>query len=191
MMYQTRKVIAMIVAMVMLTLPVSSAVSHVNAAELNDSLENQNQTTYTKNEVEQLLPLLEAIEEIPDDMLARGDAEEINNYFAEKGIETNVVKNARNVTAQDAIIAGSTSSKGYGTQGVWGCSLAIAEIIALNALPIAKITKIKKYIDALGGIKETAKLLVGATTVGEKTAAFSALVAELSGFTKVRNKCGF
>lgn len=45
---------------------------------------------------------------------------------------------------------------------MWSCSLAIGELLVTNAIPIAKLTKIKKYVKALGGAWETAKLLVGA-----------------------------
>lgn len=59
----------------------------------------------------------------------------------------------------------------------------------MNAILIAKLTKIKKYVKQLGGAVETAKLLAGATTAKEKAAILSALVAELTGFTNVKTSC--
>lgn len=115
---------------------------------------------------DELLPALDAIEHIPDELLEKGSPEEIKKYFME------TLPRIR-------------------TQSVWSCSLAISELLVMNAIPIARLTKIKKYVKALEGAWETAKLLVGATTAGEKVATPSALIAELSGFINVRNECGF
>ena len=44
----------------------------------------------------------------------------------------------------------------------------------MNAIPVAKWTKIKKYVKELGGAVETVNLLVGATIAREKVAILSA-----------------
>ncbi|MFS0654042.1 hypothetical protein [Bacillus sp. 179-C3.3 HS] len=71
----------------------------------------------------------------------------------------------------------------------WGkiaaCSAAITWFIGSNLFAAAKIIKVKKYIKELGGLKETAKLLAGATTWEEKLkvggSAFKGLAAEITG----------
>lgn len=133
----------------------------------------------TNEELEQSIATLKAIEEIPDELLESGDSQAINQYFKDKGLTSHIYNPE----------IGEEAPMIIQSYGWWGCSLAVAEIIVMNAIPIAKLTKIKKYVKALGGAKETAKLLVGATTAGEKAAVLSALVAELTGFTNVKNAC--
>lgn len=158
-----------------LSLIVSFAIPNFASAQS----EKTNQTLSEK-EMEAFLPSLEAIAEIPDELLESGDSDAINEYFSNKlGMETHIYNEQ----------AGEEKPVIVQTQGWWGCSLAIGEALAMNAIPIAKITKIKKYVDALGGIKMTAKLLTGATNAGEKAAMLSALMGELSGFTNVANSC--
>ncbi|UYO35464.1 hypothetical protein NF868_15700 [Bacillus zhangzhouensis] len=65
------------------------------------------------------------------------------------------------------------------------CSAAIVWFIGSNLFAAAKIIKVKKYVKELGGIKETAKLLAGATSWEEKLKiggkAFKGLAAEITG----------
>ncbi|MGE1166350.1 hypothetical protein ACQJ0Y_24620 [Peribacillus simplex] len=65
------------------------------------------------------------------------------------------------------------------------CSAALAWFIGSNLFAAAKIIKVKKYINALGGFRESAKLLAGAATWEEKLkiggSAFAGLAAEISG----------
>lgn len=149
--------------------------SIINAQESNSNITSDP----TPEELEQAIKTLEIIEEIPDELLESGDSEAINQYFADKGISSNIY-NPSMGEVEPMIIQ---------PYGWWDCSLAVAEILVMNAIPIAKLTKIKKYVKQLGGAVETAKLLVGATNATEKVAILSALVAELSGFTHVKNSC--
>lgn len=133
----------------------------------------------TDEDLEQVIATLKVIEEIPDELLESGDSKAINEYFRDRGIVSHVY-NPENGEEAPMVIQ---------PYGWWSCSLAIAELLVMNAIPIAKLTKIKKYIEELGGAVETAKLLVGATTAKEKVGILSALVAELTGFTDVANSC--
>lgn len=138
------------------------------------------EATYSKEVVKQMVPVLQAIENIPNELLESGDSTAINQYFRSKNVDINVFNDAK-------------GEKGRVKRGWWGCSLAIGELLVLTAVPIAKISKIKKYIEGLGGTVEAAKLLVGATSIREKAEAigiaFAGLVTELSGFTEVKEKC--
>lgn len=73
------------------------------------------------------------------------------------------------------------------------CAGSLAWALGSTVFAGAKLLKIKKYIKALGGVKEAAALLVGATTWAEKMeAGGSALVnlaAEISGVKDVQENC--
>ncbi|KXY17188.1 hypothetical protein [Bacillus sp. FSL K6-0067] len=147
-----------------------------SAAENNNHYEEK----YTSPEiVEQMKPILQAIEDIPDDLLQEDSPSiAVNKYFKEKNVDLQVYNEAKGETSRVK-------------RGAWSCSLAIGELIVTNAIPIAKLVKIKKYVKALGGAWNTAKLLVGATHAHEKWALIAGLMAELSGFTDVKEECGF
>ncbi|MEV2910802.1 hypothetical protein [Paenibacillus larvae] len=118
--------------------------------------------------------LLEQIESIPDEIINTNDANQINAYLKEKNIDFTV--------KSDRV-----------KRGWRGCSLAIAGAIVTTAIPIAKLAKIKSLVNALGGVKEAAKIIWGATTKGEKWKALGEagkdLVAELAGITAVKTAC--
>lgn len=73
------------------------------------------------------------------------------------------------------------------------CVAAITWVVGSTVFAAAKITKIKGAIKALGGIKEAAKLLVGATTWSEKLrtlgAAGAGAAAYFLGIDTIVNNC--
>ncbi|KFM99601.1 hypothetical protein [Bacillus clarus] len=73
------------------------------------------------------------------------------------------------------------------------CSGALVAFVGGNLIAVSKLIKIKKYINALGGFSQTAKLLVGATTWEERMRvggqALVGLAAELTGATGVWAAC--
>lgn len=74
-----------------------------------------------------------------------------------------------------------------------GCAGAIAWLIASTAIPAAKILKIKKLIDGLGGVTKAVRLFWGASFKWEKIQALggaaAALGAEFLGIAAVKQKC--
>lgn len=70
---------------------------------------------------------------------------------------------------------------------IGACSAALVWFVGSNLFVAAKIIKVKKYIKALGGFKETAKLVAGATSWEEKLriggSALRSLAAEITGVT--------
>ena len=76
---------------------------------------------------------------------------------------------------------------------VFLCTGAIAAAIAGVALPAAKILKVKKLMNELGGVTEAVKLMWGASFSYEKMAvaggAFGALAAELVGIAGIQQEC--
>ncbi|ALC06985.1 hypothetical protein CDES_13215 [Corynebacterium deserti GIMN1.010] len=75
----------------------------------------------------------------------------------------------------------------------WGCSAAIAGMIAGNVVGAAKLLKIKQYMKALGGVKEAVQLMWGASFSYEKMqalgGALGALAAELAGVSSIKDQC--
>lgn len=70
---------------------------------------------------------------------------------------------------------------------IGACSAALTWFVGSNLFVAAKIIKVRKYIKALGGFKETAKLIAGATSWEEKLrvggSALRSLAAEITGVT--------
>lgn len=110
------------------------------------------------------------IESIPDSVLAGGD-ESLRSWIAEQETEAGASPRA----------------------DVFGCAGAIALMIATTAIPAAKILKIKKLIDTLGGVAKAVRLFWGASFKWEKIRALggaaAALGAELLGISAVQQKC--
>ncbi|HHT7068150.1 hypothetical protein [Bacillus thuringiensis] len=73
------------------------------------------------------------------------------------------------------------------------CSGALAAFAGGNLIAVSKLIKIKKYINALGGFGEAAKLLVQASTWEERMRvggqALVGLAGELTGATGVWAAC--
>ncbi|MFZ1354107.1 MAG: hypothetical protein WAS52_06070 [Enterococcus aquimarinus] len=73
------------------------------------------------------------------------------------------------------------------------CAAAISFAVGSTIFAAAKLVKIKKYIKTLGGIKITAKLLVGATTTAERLkvggSALVGIAAVIFGVDDIRTYC--
>ncbi|MEW6926548.1 hypothetical protein QEV13_06920 [Trueperella pyogenes] len=75
----------------------------------------------------------------------------------------------------------------------WGCLGSVAWAIGSNVVSVAKIAKIKKYMQALGGVKEAVRLMWGASFKLEKMkaagGALAGLGAEILGIKGVKDQC--
>jgi len=73
------------------------------------------------------------------------------------------------------------------------CAAAIAAFVATNMLVVSKLIKVKQYINALGGFRRAAELMLRASTWEERFRiggnALAALAAEILGFALIRNNC--
>ncbi|MCI6206620.1 MAG: hypothetical protein SPK00_10820 [Corynebacterium glucuronolyticum] len=76
---------------------------------------------------------------------------------------------------------------------VIGCAGAIGFLIAGNIVGAAKLLKIKRYINELGGVAEAVQLMKGATFSCKKMkvagGTLGSLAAELTGIADVKEEC--
>lgn len=149
------------------------------------------ETQFTEEEISQVLPFLEAIEDMPADLLEKGTSSEINTYMAKKGISTKIYNDNIGETESDVIPGNNTGIMAVASW--WRCALSIGQVIVTVGIPASQITKIKNYVAALGGVKSAAQLLVGATTASEKLygtlTALGTVLGTLTGVTGVYDNC--
>ncbi|KAK3311695.1 uncharacterized protein B0T15DRAFT_389494 [Chaetomium strumarium] len=143
--------------------------------------------------------LLAEIESIPDDVLAAGD-EALHKWLVEHGERAGDDNSATlkrdEDSSDDAAVLLLERGELLARASWWKvtkCVAAIVQLLATTAVPAAKLLRIKKYIEALGGVKQAVQLLLGATTKAEKLRAggeaLVALSAELLGISTVKNNC--
>ncbi|KAJ3498809.1 hypothetical protein NLG97_g823 [Lecanicillium saksenae] len=128
-----------------------------------------------------------AIASIPDDVLAEGD-DAANKWFVE-----NNYRSAGLQLAADTDEAAVSELEARGFWQVTKCVGSVMWAIGSTAIPVAKIARIKKYIEALGGVKKAVQLMLGATSKAEKLKAggqaLVSLSAELLGIAGVKANC--
>lgn len=177
--YISKRLIGIFLALVMMVSSVFLGVSNVYAS---DNFFN----TFSQEDVDSLKPIFEAILNTPDELLEKGTGEEITKYYKEQGVRLHVYND--NIGEDTSFVSIYAPRANY-----WRCGLAIGQLIVTVGLPATQLTKIKKYVSALGGVWETAKLLVGATSVNEKLQgtliALGDILLTLSGITDVKEYC--
>ncbi|GAA2955241.1 hypothetical protein [Glutamicibacter sp. BW77] len=118
--------------------------------------------------------LLRIIDEIPESVLLQGD-EATRQWISEHLV-------------QGTGIEGVASAAGF-----LECSGAILLAIGTTAIPVAKILKIKKLMNSLGGVNEAIRIMWGASFSYEKLQALggaaAALGAELLGIAAIKTGC--
>jgi hypothetical protein len=122
------------------------------------------------------------VKSIPDEVLEKGD-DETDKWMVEHGHRPQHDK--REVLDRDL--------EDRGFWDVAKCVGAITAFIASNAIGAAKLLRIKKYIEALGGVREAAELLLKASTTAERLKeggeALALLAGEILGTSMVSNNC--
>lgn len=175
-------------AFLALTLLVTGAVP-VYAAESDQVKDTiittlKNSEEFNKLSYEDVELFLNAIVNIPDDLLMSGNQQAIKDYLQTEGV----------------ILTDNTESNEIETRGAWDvakCAGAIAWVIGSTVFAGAKILKIKKYVKALGGVKEAATLLMMyfqykevPPNLGEKLgSSLMNLASEVLGISTVRDNC--
>lgn len=96
-------------------------------------------------------------------------------------------------TAYEEWVAGNPTMQRAARASILECTGAIALLIASTAFPVAKILKIKRLINSLGGVTRAVRIMWGASFSWEKIRALggaaAALGAELLGVAAVKRGC--
>lgn len=164
--------------------------------------------------------LFNAIENIPDEILKKGDAA-VDDWLESHGVrQPGATKKAaakraagesdadfftadvavREVSTEEAASAVALwerSTSDLQARVDWWkvtkCVASIVQLLATTAVPAAKLLKIKKLIEGLGGAKQAVELMLKATTRAEKLKvggdALVQLAAELMGINMVKSNC--
>ena len=126
--------------------------------------------------------VLTTILSIPDDILLAGD-----NATAAY---------LKPLLPNNPIHPGEDPTSGPANLDFWDtlkCAAAIVAFIGTNIVSAAKLLRIKKYIEALGGVRAAAELLLKASTWEERLriggGALVGLAAEFFGFSLITNNC--
>lgn len=146
----------------------------------------ENGFEFTDEDIESIIPVLEVIDKIPVELLKTGSQEEIEAFCRQQGGALNIYN--------DYIGEKAAKIPQYTLNRSWGkCALALGQLIVTVGIPASKILKIKKYIAALGGVREAAALLAGATTASEKAqgilVALGGVLATITGIDGIREHC--
>ena len=126
--------------------------------------------------------VLTTILSIPDNILLAGD--NATAAYLKPLLPSNPLTPGENPTSDPANL------------GFWDtlkCAAAIVAFIGTNVVSAAKLLRIKKYIEALGGVRAAAALLLKASTWEERLkiggGALVGLAAEFFGFSLITDNC--
>ncbi len=150
----------------------------VKASELGTTqTQSQNINSFSELSEESMLMLLKAIEKIPDEMLERGNQNEIDRFMFENGI--------------DLKFSGERVKRDF-----WGCVGAVSWAVGSTAVGVLKLAKVKKFVNASGGAYKAAKNLIKMAKHGYSQAnvkefgyAMMNLGSEILGIKEVKDNC--
>lgn len=129
---------------------------------------------YDDDDAPQIVEAFQAIEDMPDDVLDKGDKavkDWINNYRKSGGGGGGNKPRAVDDTLEtrdagpESTAAVDVPLEKRSWLAVAKCALAILQAIAENEFPIAKLRRIKAIVKLLGGAKKTAKMLLKAKSL--------------------------
>lgn len=103
------------------------------------------------------------------DAPALGDALDIIEKMPDSALESNEAVtawvNSQQVASQVAVRDADALESRQSLPQIIACAAAIIQAIADNAIPLAKLRRLRSLIKALGGARKTAKLLLKAKTI--------------------------
>jgi hypothetical protein len=164
--------------------PITSPLAPAGFARRDRLLNRNAADMYFKDDDDNIISgtlemVFNAIEQIPDEVLEKGD-DETDKWMVEHGYRAQADK--REVLDID-----------LESRDALSCACAITKFVATNIFAAAKILRVKKYIDALGGVRRAAELLLRASTRAEKLRiggeALVQLAKEIFGTQDVADKC--
>lgn len=162
------------------------------ATAANDAVDNFNFTADFDFALDRILA---EIDEIPDEVLEKGD-EALHQWLVAHGNRAGNEKLKRDDGSEAENLSIFERGELAARASIWKiakCVAAIVQLLGTTAVPAAKLLRIKKYIKALGGAKKAVKLLLGATTKAERLKAggqaLVSLASELLGISTVKKNC--
>jgi len=183
----------------------STSLAYPGAANINNVARGEPTVTIGSDNLQldeqsrgAIVSFFSTVENIPDSVLEKGD-EALNTWLINQGYRPAASAPTGNGTATKRFIELADidiEERDLVQRDIWKtlkCIGAFSQLIITTAIPAAKIFRIKRFINELGGIKQTVQLLLGATSWAEKVKAggqvFVLLVAELTGITSVKSAC--
>lgn len=167
-------------ASVLTLAPIASATfasSSVYADEVPSVSVTETVNTFENLSEESILLILTAVDEMPQEMLERGDQEEIDNYMLNKGI--------------DLQFDGETQYRSF-----WGCVGAVTWVVGTTAIGVGMLAKVKNFVSAAGGVKSAATALMAIAKSGasaENLQKFGAVLVEtgaiILGIKQIKDEC--
>ncbi|KAH6680020.1 hypothetical protein F5X68DRAFT_234535 [Plectosphaerella plurivora] len=171
-------------------------------AEDNNNLAARDEEALPKDLELALELALTEITAIPDEVLLKGD-EATNDWLIEHGLRDNdptdedddngtpVAARGEEVTSLSLFERDELDARGV--VQVAKCIAAISKVIISTAIPAAKILRIKRYLQLLGGVRKTVLLLVRAKTTAQRLKlggrALVNIANELFGIQSIKNNC--
>lgn len=162
-------------SMLILNISLPGVVSVAYANEVNSATETVN--TFKDLSEDSILLILKAVDEMPQEMLDRGDQEEIDNYMFSKGI--------------DLQFDGETQFRSF-----WGCVGAVTWAVGTTAIGVGMLAKVKNFVAAAGGVKSAATALMAIAKSGasaENLSKFGAVLVEtgatILGIKQIKDEC--
>lgn len=144
---------------------VLAAQNSVQGEEITEETKEQLKTFEHLSE-EELITLLTAVEELPEEYMEPGREEDLINHFSEYGIDYQIegYENEKSNNADDMLVVKSA--------GIWDttkCVAAIGWLVGSTVLGIGLLRKLKNFISAAGGIQAAATALVAIAKQGATT----------------------
>ncbi|MFI3126025.1 hypothetical protein ODU07_11290 [Streptococcus suis] len=160
---------------VMLNIAIPGVTQVVHANEMSIAAEAGN--TFKDLSEESILLILEAVDEMPQEMLDRGDQAEIDEYMLSKGINLK--------------FDGETEFRSF-----WGCVGAVTWAVGTAAIGVGMLAKVKNFVAAAGGVKAAATALMAIAQSGassENLTKFGAALVEtgavILGIKQIQDEC--
>ncbi|KAK0616430.1 hypothetical protein B0T14DRAFT_497676 [Immersiella caudata] len=135
---------------------------------------------------------LEAVDSVPYDVLNAGE-EAADDWLVAHGLRQPGGVTARSTDVAISQVEERAVAATAGLLDIIACALAVGELILTTAIPVTKLLAVKKAIDALGGIRKAAELLLKSKDAQDALKrggeALKEIFEALLGFKDVKKAC--
>lgn len=153
-MIKNKSIVSICLATILLSSTAFSSISFANSSNKVEEFANNiandiSQDTFANLSEESMYLILNAVNDMPQEMLNKGNFDEISKYMRSKGI---------NFVLKDEEL--------LQIQSFWGCVGAITWAVGATALGVGLLAKLKKFIAISGGVKAAATALIAIARQG-------------------------